>query len=81
MADKRKKVEYITDVILEHPEVEESDSGYFKKSGTAFFHEFGLKMEHGGCSDIFVVTCAIIEDCESGQIYMVHPDNIKFIKN
>ncbi len=79
MSQKRKKCKFVADVVMQPPEVEEYDSGYFKPSGTGFFHQWGLKMEPDGNRNLVTVSIAIVEDCDTGQVYMVHPDNIKFI--
>lgn len=78
MEKRKRKVKYT--VQLWHPEEKESpeDMGYSIKSGEAWFHEWGKDLQAGG-DELLSQSVAIVEDCDTGQCYAVHPNDVKFI--
>ena len=70
------------DVQLWLPEDEresEDDPGFVLVSGTGWFHCWGNDIEAISKTELQNNTVAVIEDCETGKVFNVHPNNVQFI--
>lgn len=80
MSKKIRFCNYSVSVVLPEDQREgPEDKGNFIKEGVGRFHCWGSNYEEfeSGPGNF---TVAVVEDQESGQVHLVHPEDIKFIK-
>jgi hypothetical protein len=50
-------------------------------TSTGMFHSWGTKVHGGGSSPFVSESVGIVEDNDSGEVFLVYPENITFLPN
>ena len=78
---RKRKCKYAVQVLLPEDQRESpADTGYFLKEGQGWFHRWADDVEADDGFTLGQITVAIVEDCDSGKCYNVHPTEIQFIE-